>query len=329
MALSAPYAAAIGAVGAAALVEYLNQSPPEGAIPATMEKGTRPGLEAAAAASLPCAPRLEVTTTLTGAPIQTLDGSKAGADWLREFFIQRQSLTRALGDLGIAGLTNRPKLTAGCSRRWLENWLEAWEAAAARSPEAYAIYDQGGDAGSRLACPGSPRHWRGIALDRRWAADAGGFALPDAWLDSTGIIPTACRITELGRAFRRVLMLHALAVAGEAIEGVLELVGAAPPWIYARQVAEALQDFARELDEVAVNHGDARAEGWAEFVRTVSTPSNYLHAVADGGMAQLELAMKGVVGPALSLFLSTVVVAVLPYVVIGGAIYLVVKRRAA
>ncbi len=320
---AAPYAAAAGAIVAAEAIEYLNRPKSGSDIAATREAGTVPGIEAAARQELPCkVKRIDGAKTWYGATIRTL-GSGAGEDWLRELHIQRASLCEALGDLGIGKLTLRPKLNAHCARQWLELWLDAWEVAARKSPKAYAAYDiSRGTASQHGTCSGSPSSWREL--------DAKGDSFPASFDDAMhmGLGAPAggwrCMPTDLGKVLLRVIKLRAAAAYYAQVADIVDAAG--EPWILARQAYEALDDLALELDRVSVSYGDAEAEALATLRQDLH-PVKFLHKAANWAMVPVEVALNDVIGPALSLFASTVVVGLLPYVVIGGAIYLVVRRR--
>lgn len=230
------------------------------------------------------------------------------ADFLREFFHQRTLLTVQFGDLGIAGLTARPNISARCAESWIAAWLDAWQAARAERAGAWRIAKYpitgGALAGSAVAQK-DPTDWRDPYSELVGPAAAGEFTSSTA-------------LSDLGKAWKRLIELHNRAQWG----------GDARPWLGAREVCEALQQFARELDDVGFTHGDAEAEAFDQLTKDLH-PVRFVEKAADFALAPVEAVLGGLVGPGLALLLSTVVGAVLPYVVVGGAIYLVIRKQRA
>jgi hypothetical protein len=295
MPLSTPLLAAAAAIGAAWLLERAADAPSLTSIAPTRAAGMDTALQSAASRALPCGvARLSDVRTLFGAPIRTLPGG-AGEDFIREFLIQRSSLTRALGDIGIPGITDRPKLSARCAELWLELWLDAFEVANHASPKAFAVSKrptvrQTGLFGIEVTF--DPVDWRSFDVDE----------------------PTA-----LGRAVDAARTLRAFATA-ETVVGLGDL----RPWIRARSVTEALLDLARELDAVGFQF-DVGAEA-IEALRRDLHPIRFVEKAADVVVAPVEVALEKAVGPTLGAIVGTLVVSLAPLLVIGGAAYLIAKR---
>lgn len=325
MALNQKALAVAGAALAGAwLLERLNESKPSTDIQPTRNAAMDPTLGELARV-MPCdLERFANLKTLTGAEVRKLP-SGAGEDFLREFFIQRMSLVKSQGDLALFGgqgtdgilgalLPGRPALSALCAKQWLEMWLNAWQAAA-RASGAYAVAERVTIGGGRspygnAAC--STTDWRAA------------WSMPTTLTGSTFGATDSCRMTSLGKAWLRLRELHLAAEAATA-PAIPESVQTAKPWILARHTSEALQDFAREMDNASFSHGDAYAEA-LDTLRKDLAPVNFLRKAADWAVTPAEVALDNVVGPALSSFLGTVVVAVLPYAALGAAIYVVAKR---
>jgi hypothetical protein len=291
--------AAAGAVAGAWLLERWADAPSATGIPATREEGGVDALNAAAARALPCGvQRLSGVETIWGTLIRTLQGG-AGEDFIREFVIQRSSLTRALGDIGIPGLTDRPRLSARCALAWLELWLDAWQVANRANPRAFAL-DHG-----RIVF-GGPLAPTTIAFDRapEWRS-AGSVSNPSS----------------LGRAFEALRALRAHA----AIETAGPLADVRP-WIRAREVTEALLDFARELDSVAYSH-DTSSEA-LDALRRDLHPMRFVEKAASVVVTPVEVALDKVVGPTVTAVVGTAVVSLAPILVIGGVVYMLVRKGA-
>lgn len=302
MASSTPYIAAAGAIAATWLLEQVGTGGGALAtlIPAARPVGTDRGLEAAARSDLACGVRrLSDVTTLTGARIRTSGPLGAGEDFIREFLIQRSSLTRALGDLGIPGLTNRPRLTAACSSEWLALWLDAFAVANGANPKAFAI-DHGRPS---TAGPFLTRVYDPIG-DWRSAAPIGD-------------------PSPLGRLVTRARGLYTEARIVEAVPFVGEL-----PWIRARQVTELLQDLAAMLDwaaGVAAANGQISGEALATLRRDLH-PVRVVEKVVDVAVGAAELALDKVVGPVAAATVGALAMTLLPWLVVGGATYFLVRR---
>jgi hypothetical protein len=295
---TSPYLVVGGAVVATWLLERgLDGStgPASSAIPFTREAGLDQGL-ATAAAGRPCGiERLGSTKTLTGAEIMRLP-SGSGADFIREYCIERICLTKALGDIAIPGLTNRPKLSARCAAAWCEQWLDAWQVANRTNPRAFAL-DHGRIAGGVLAP---------LTL---------AFDPAPAWRS----IDSVDNPSDIGKAFMRVLKLHSFAT----IDATTPLADVRP-WIQARETAEALMDFARELDGGGFSH-DTGWEALADLKHDLS-PTRVLEKAAGAAAAPLEIALRDLVGPVLAAAVGVIVSAALPLLVVGGVVYYVTKR---
>lgn len=298
-----PYVAAAGAIAATWLIEQLGQGGGGLAnlIPAQERpQGMETGLNAAAREVLACGVRrLSSVVTLTGAEIRRLP-SGAGEDFVREYFIQRVTLNRALGDLAIPGITNRPKLTAACAEQWLELWLDAFETANARNPAAFAL-DKGRIVGGGL---------QPVRLEHAPIGD---------WQSAA---PQGDR-THLGKVFERVrgLYVEAKLVATVPIAGSLV-------WIKARQVTEALEDFAGALDHSAFSFavtGHVMAEALATLRRDLH-PVRFVEKAADVVVAPIELTLEKFVGPVLAATLGAIGMTLLPWAVVAGATYYLVRR---
>ncbi len=320
------YAAAVGAVGAAALIEHMNR--PGAGVPLTEKGGTAEALEAAAHRQLPCgAPRLSDVKTWWGGTVQAKE-SGAGADWFHEFQIQAASLRAHIGAL--APMTNAPKLSALCARQWLEQWLDAWQAAARKNPEAYAVYEvRLPDATvDHLPCEASPTSWRDHGLDREWSG--GGWTVPTEIMNLRPTGPMAalkgtCRLTPLGEVWREMLNRYIGAAAATA-PAIPMSIQEERPWIGARVTYETMSRFASVMSLAGSSYGDARQEAAAELLSDLH-PVNAIKKAGDFALVPLELWFSKVVGPAFAAVGGAVLGAILPYVVIGGAVYLVVRKH--
>lgn len=300
MSASTPYVAAGVAIGATFLLERISEAPSTSSLPATRVPGFDSTLNLAAARALPCGTtRLSSVTTLTGAEIRRLP-SGAGEDFVREFLIQRSSLTRALGDIGIPGLTNRPKLSARCAVEWCALWLDAFQSANGANPRAFALESHLITGTNQIDPIGD---WRSFQFGRSAANVFGG----------------PLKTTSLGRAFEELRALHAHA----AIETAGPLADVRP-WIRARNVTEGIQDFARELDSVAFTH-DVGSEALAALRHDLH-PIRVVEKAADLIVKPVELALDKVIGPSLAALVGTLLVSLAPLLVVGGVVYVVAKR---
>jgi hypothetical protein len=299
----APYVAAAGAVFATWLLEHTGgaSSILESVIPPGRAAGYDNGLTAAAREELACGVRrLSSVRTWYGAAIRTLP-SGAGEDFVREFWIQRANLNAARGELGIPGLTNRPRLTAECAAQWIELWLDAWQVCNAANPRAFAL-DHGR---FELRGPlGSPIHF-----------DPAG-----SWRTAE---PRSAP-SHLGKVIARARGLHTEARIVSAVPFVGELV-----WIKARQVTETLLDLAGALDwcsGIDVANGQIVAEAAATLRRELH-PVRYVEKATGVVVGAAELALTKVAGPVLSATVGAIAMTLIPWLVVGGVTYYLVRRQ--
>jgi hypothetical protein len=297
---SAPYIAGAGAVLATWLLERVSESKsPSSTLPAARAPGLDAGLEAAARPVLACSvARLSTVRTIWGAPIRTLP-SGAGEDFVREFVIQRSTLTRALGDLAIAGVTNRPKLSPPCAEQWLELWLDAFQVCNHRAPSVFATVGSWG-AG-----------WWPLG------ADAGDPTAVSA-IDWRSEVPVGGR-SELGRAVDRCRALYSEARALAPLPGINAVL-----WLRSRQVTEAIHDLAIALDRVGFVH-DVAGDALASLRRDLH-PVRFLEKAADVVVAPIEVVLDTVAGPTLAAIAGTLIVTLAPWAAIGAAAYFVARR---
>jgi hypothetical protein len=300
---AAPFIAAGGAIIGTWLLERLGEASPSSSssstIAATRTEGLDAGLQAAARSVLACGTaRLSNVRTIFGAPIRTLP-SGAGEDFVREFVIQRSSLTRALGDLAIPGVTNRPRLSPPCAQQWLELWLDAFEACNRRDPDRF-----GTDSGTQIG-------W--------WPFDADPSnpfgKSPVDWRTERG----QGKRTELGRAVDRCRGLYEEARALAPLPGIESVT-----WLRARKVTEAIQDMAIALDRVGFKH-DVAGEALAALRRDLH-PIRVIEKAVDVAVTPIELALDHVVGPTLATVVGALAMTLGPWLVVGGAVYLIVRR---
>jgi len=290
----APYAAATGAILAAEWIARRNR--PTTDLPTTPAKGYDAARATAARAPLCGAKR--VTEGYDDHEIH--QDAAGGTDFLREVTIQRNSLLAAFGGLSL-DLFRRPSISARCAREWLGTWLDAWQTAHRADRRAFAVFKP-------WTLPGAS------ALDFEPATWA------ELWPDHAGLSGLPLERNALGKAVEACKALWTTAGLSMLIPGY----GDSRPWLFARATTEALYDLARRLDEAGLGHGDAEAEALAELEHALS-PGGVAAKAADVVSGAVEVAVDKVVAPATGALLGVIA----PYAVLGVAIYVVAKRRAA
>lgn len=321
---AAPYIAAAGAIGGTWLIDNWGEL---GAGPAApRQSGMNTALEASAT-HMPCGlPRLSSVTTLTGAQIRQLP-SGAGEDFIRELAIQRASITNKLGTL-VPGL-ERPKLTARCAQEWIGIWLDAWQVANAANPKAFAI-------ARPPPPPDSPSWWQ---LTGPWSIVTAPLYLGDAlkqWNPPPAgpwhSTPAPSPASSLGRAWQHLRELHAEAAAANLVTGTVDflagLFGADTDtgervWVGARKTTDALMMFAQEMDAAGFNLDTDSA--LAQLRRDLH-PLRFVEKAVDVVVTPIELATQHVVGPVLSATVGALATTLLPWIVVGGAVYILARR---
>jgi len=340
MSASTPYLAAGGAILATWAIDHWDDF-----FPSTPSVARRPAmtsaLERVAALSLPCEiDRLDRVTTLTGAPIRQLP-SGAGEDFLREAHIQTASLVAALGNLapGFA----RPKLTARCAMQWVARWLDAWQTANQGDPQAFHVEDKPTSApdtssvGSFLVDTLGP--WT-FGIAGGIAAIVSSDPLPGhETYERVGPWRTAAtpaRLSGLGRSWEKLRQLHQEASAAAGVAAIADWFGdlfdddqtaaaGQPVWIGARRTTEAIFAFAGQLDTVGYQHPDVKAEAVAQLKADLH-PARFAEKAVDLVVTPVEFALAHVVGPTLSATLGALASSLLPWLVVGGAVYYLARR---
>jgi hypothetical protein len=333
---SAPYIAAGGAIGATYLLEHWHELfPSTSATAPPRSAAMSSALDRFASVELPCAaPRLPVVTSVTGAPIMRLP-SGAGADFLREALIQRGSLVQAFGSLTPA--FEWPRLTARCAQEWIERWLDAWQVANASNPNAFRIEQvltSAPDTSGVFSFLGSSigqilTPW----VDRGPLPGHDTYARIGPWRSA----PSPARFSSLGKIWDRLRALHVEATAAAAFGDITGVFGGLfgsdvaavgdQVWVGARRVTQAIVDFAGQLDVVGFVYPDAKAEAIAELKRDLH-PTRVVERAVDIVLTPIEGAIEHVVGPAISATLGALASSLLPWLVVGGAVYLIARRVA-
>jgi hypothetical protein len=330
-----PYITAAGAVGAAWLVDHWDELKPSSPGPprtAAMDSA----LERFVTIELPCnAPRLASVASVTGAPIRQLP-SGAGQDFVREFLIQRGSLVDAFGSF-VPGL-EWPRMPAHCAQQWIERWLDAWQAANTSNPRAFRVEQKVTSAPDTSSVP---RFLWSSVKDVLGIGDDTHAPLPghDSYerVGSWRTAATPARLSALGRAWSHLRQLHSEASAAAGLGAVADVFGGLfgsgvseagqQVWVGARRVTQALYEFAGQMDVVGFHHPDARSEAVAQLKKDLH-PVRFVEKAVDVAVAPVELAAQHVVGPVLSATLGALASSLLPWLAVGGAVYLLVKRVA-
>lgn len=227
-----------------------------------------------------------------GAPRGTFAGialdGKAGATFSAEWASEVRSLVAKHGELAWLGIgTGRPELTADCVVAWIDVWLEAWwRARSAGSGEV-----------ARFAV------WVGF--------DAAGEALvtdrtvvPELTL--TQRIGKAPR-SRLGRAWAELVAVRNVALweSGDQVSRV------------SRRASDALLEFSSAMDAAAASDVSGNA---------LEEAGELAAGAARGALGAVSWVAEEVLGPLLGAAGAAVIGAVAPYLVVGGVLYIVVRR---
>lgn len=333
---SAPYIAAGGAIAATYVLEHWDALfPSVGAAAPPRSAAMSTALDRFGSVDLPCAaPRLAVVTSVTGAPIMRLP-SGAGADFLREALIQRASLVQAFGSL--TPVLEWPRMSARCAQEWIERWLDGWQVANASNPNAFRVEQALTSAPDTSSVFGFIGSSIGQILTP-WV-DRGPLPGHDTY-DRVGpwrSAPSPPRPSSLGRIWDRLRSLHAEATAAAAFGDVTGALGGLfggdvaavgqQAWVGARRVTQAIVDFAGQLDVVGYVYPDTKAAAIAELKRDLH-PTRFVERAVDVVLTPIEGAIELVVGPAISATLGALTMSLLPWLVVGGAVYLIARRVA-
>jgi hypothetical protein len=326
-----PYVAAGGAVLGSWLIDHWGEL-----MPGTPAPPRTPAMETAldrfVTIDLPCnASRLATVESVTGAPIRQLP-SGAGEDFVREYLIQRGSLVAAFGTF-VPGL-EWPKMPAQCAKEWIERWLDAWQSANTSNPQAFHVEQKA------TSAPDTSSVWRFLTSSvgeilTPWNTES----LPGhVTYDRVGpwrSVATPARLSSLGRAWQRLRDLHTEATSAAALGSIADVFGGLfgsevaaagqQVWVGARRVTQALYDFAGQMDAVGFSYPDARAQAVAQLKKDLH-PVRFVEKAVDVVVGPVELAAQHVVGPVLSATLGALASSLLPWIVVGGAAYLLVRK---
>jgi hypothetical protein len=338
---STPYIVAGGAILATWAIDHWDELMPSApSVPRRPAMSTALERVGSPAMLLPCqVRRLDHVITLTGAPIRQM-ASGVGEDFLREAHIQTASLSAALGSLLPA--IKRPKLTARCAAQWIERWLDAWQLANQSDPQAFHVEQKATSAPDTSSVGG-------FLLDTvgPWTFGiVGGVAsilasdpLPghDTY-DRVGPWRTAAtpsRLSALGRTWEKLRQLHREAQSMIAVANIADIFGGIfgqevaaagePVWVGARRTTETIFAFAGQLDTVGFQHPSVKAEAVAQLKRDLH-PARFAEKAVDVVVTPVEFAIEKVVGPTLAATLGALATSLLPWLVVGGAVYYLARR---
>lgn len=218
-----------------------------------------------------------------------MDGA-VGATFEVEWASQTRSLAKKYGSLSWVGFeTGRPAVTAECALAWIDMWLDAWWRARSREPIRYTV--------------GAAN----LSLKDAYTVPEGGGGIAGNLLGEEGW-------SSLGRAWRELVKVRNLAVWLARDSKSASEPG--KPFLHAARAAEALRVFAVELDKSAARELSGHA---------VDEALDAAKSVGRGLAGGVAWVVGEVLGPIAGAVVSTV----LPYVAIGGVLYIVVRKQAA
>lgn len=216
-----------------------------------------------------------------------LDG-QAGATFAAEWASECRSLVARFGELTWLSIgTGRPELAADCVVAWIDVWLAAW----------WRARTAGGDGWARF------RVWAGTDLNGE-ALVTDPQVIPELTL--TEKLGEAGR-SRLGRAWVELVAVRNLALweSGDRTSR------------YCRRAADGLKEFAAALDQAAA----ADVSGTA-----LEEAGELVKGAAKGAAGALVWVAEEVLAPVIGAAGAAVLGTLLPYVVVGGVLYIVVRR---